>query len=134
MSEQKQSFTYELTPLAYTIPLLHAAHHLSTVLGVFLGRLSPSPSSSSSTTSSQMIIEDAIPLIHHYTSLSPMTEVALEMAELYGEERGLTVVGMYIAPENGTELGRVGEKVLSAIRDKFSCAFGMVVRVHPRKR
>ena len=125
MADLDPSYTFTLTPLAYTLPLLHAARHLSTVLGIFLGRSSPSPSSSSS--ASEIIIEDAIPLIHHYTSLSPMTEVALEMAELYAEERGLSVVGVYLAPESATGLGRVGEKVLGAIREKFDGAFGMVV-------
>jgi len=122
MSDSKSPYAFTLTPLAYTIPILHAAHHLSTVLGVFLGRVSPS--------SSKVIIEEAIPLIHHYTSLSPMTEIALELAEAYAQEKGLRVVGMYLAPASGTGLGRVGEKVLGALRERFDGAFGMAVSFH----
>ena len=120
MADSKAPFTYTLTAQAYTIPLLHAAHHLSTVLGIFLGSIP-------STSTSHIVIEDAIPLIHHYTSLTPMTEIALELADAYARERGLQVVGMYLAPENGTGLGRVGEKVLLALKERFEGSFGMVV-------
>ena len=120
MADSKASITYTLTAQAYTIPLLHAAHHLSTVLGIFLG-------SFSSSSTSHIIVEDAIPLIHHYTSLTPMTEIALELADAYAQERGMQVVGMYLAMESGTGLGRVGEKVLLALKERFEGSFGMVV-------
>lgn len=119
MSDAKQTHTYILNPLAYTLPLLHAAHHLSTVLGIFLGHVS----------STEITISDAIPLIHHYSSLSPTTEVGLEMAEEYASEKGSRIVGLYMANESGTAMGRVGEMVLAAVKERFDGAFGMVVGI-----
>ncbi len=117
MSDPQKSYKYTVSPQAYILPLLHAARHLTTVLGIFLGQVS----------SSEILIAEAIPLIHNYTSLSIMTEIALEMAEVYAEDKGMKVIGMYLAQESGTGLGRVGERVLGAIRERFVGAFAMVV-------
>ena len=73
-------------------------------------------------------MEDALPLIHHYTSLSPMMEVALELSAAAAKERGLEVVGLYVVPRNDqTGLGRVGERVLGEMKVKFDGSFALVV-------
>ena len=114
---------YQLSPLAYIIPLSHAAKHLShTVMGVFLGDSSPS-------SSSQIIISDAIPLIHRYNSLSPMPELALEMVETYAQERGSNVVGIYEASEESNAMSRIGERLLRMLRARYDGAFGLTVSV-----
>ncbi|KAL7422424.1 hypothetical protein Q5752_003072 [Cryptotrichosporon argae] len=118
---------YTLTPLAATLPLLHAAkHHASTLNGVFLG-VPSAPSSSSSSSSSSVQITHAVPLLHHYTSLSPMMEIGLEMVYAHAAERGLDVVGYYQANEVGGGLGRVGERVVDKLRARHSGAFGLVI-------
>lgn len=113
---------YTFTPTAYVLPLLHAAKNLSsTCLGVLLGR-------APSTGEAETIIEDVIPLIHHYTSLSPMTEAALEMVDVYAKEKGLIVAGVYIAHAGEErELDRVGERILDLLKSSHEGAFGLVV-------
>jgi hypothetical protein len=120
MAQVSTSYTYTLTSEAYTIPLLHAAAHLGhTVLGLLL----------SSSTSTDILSTTAIPLQHMYTSLSPMTELGLEMVSLYAEEKGLRIVGVYVARDGPDEgLGRIGEQILALIRRDFEGAFALVVR------
>jgi len=65
------SSTYTLSPLGYLKLLAHSAKYpASTVAGLLLGSLS-SPS--------QVTIEDAIPLLHHWTSLSMALEAGLQL-------------------------------------------------------
>ncbi|WVQ80174.1 hypothetical protein IAT38_002279 [Cryptococcus sp. DSM 104549] len=112
------AFTYTLTPLSYSLPILHAAAHpSSTVLGVFL--------SSSPVSSTSISIEDALPLLHVYTALSPMMEAGLSLAEEYAKGKGMRVVGLYVAREDEGGLGRVGERVLGVLREKFAGSFGL---------
>ncbi|WWD02280.1 hypothetical protein V865_000319 [Kwoniella europaea PYCC6329] len=107
---------YTLTPLSYSLPILHAAAHpSSTVLGVFL-----SPPN-------QTEIDEAIPLIHTHTTLSPITEVSLSLVEEYCKLRNKRIVGIYIARELGEGLGRVGERILGALREKLEDIFGLVL-------
>ncbi|WVQ68368.1 uncharacterized protein L199_006575 [Kwoniella botswanensis] len=107
---------YILTPLSYSLPILHAAAHpSSTVLGIFL-----SPPN-------QTEIDEAIPLIHTHTTLSPITEVSLSLVEEYCKLRNKRIVGIYIARELGEGLGRVGERILGALREKLENVFGLVL-------
>lgn len=65
------SSTYTLSPLGYLKLLAHAAKYpSSTTIGLLLG---PPPSTS------QVTIEDAIPLLHHWTSLSMALEAGLQL-------------------------------------------------------
>nr|XP_019044798.1 hypothetical protein I302_06711 [Kwoniella bestiolae CBS 10118]OCF23728.1 hypothetical protein I302_06711 [Kwoniella bestiolae CBS 10118] len=115
------TYTYTLTPLSYSLPILHAAFHpSSTVLGVFLSPLIPN-------SSNQIEVDEAIPLIHTYTTLSPITEVALSLVEEYCKLKSKRIVGIYIARDVGEGLGRVGERVLGALRERFEGVFGLVV-------
>lgn len=150
--------TYTLSPEAYALPLLHAAlHPSSTVTGLFLSPLSSNPSSASAAvpdaasptlnnkqdggTSSNAVPQQAdeinithsIPLQHTYTSLTPYTEIGLELAQAYAEDQGLRVVGMYVArgddaaPKAGEGLGRIGERMLGVLREGWQGAFGLLV-------
>lgn len=63
--------TFQLADLAYTKLIIHALKYPhQTVNGVLLGSSSPSGT---------VEIVDAVPLQHHWTSLSPMMEVGLGM-------------------------------------------------------
>lgn len=63
--------SYTLAHEAYLKIIFHAAKHPHLpVNGVLVGKLSLSNS---------VIIEDAIPLLHHWTSLSPMMEISLDL-------------------------------------------------------
>ena len=112
-------YTYTLSPLAYALPLLHAARYTSnTVLGLLLG----------SVNGSEVVIDDALPLLHNYTSLSPMAEVGLSLAQEEAKRRGGTVVGVYVVHElEVTGLGRVGERILEGLKKGLEGAIGMTV-------
>ncbi|TXT10583.1 hypothetical protein VHUM_02088 [Vanrija humicola] len=93
-----------LSAAAYAVPLLHAAAHpSSTVSGLLLG-----PSAGE--------VTDAVPLVHRYGSLSPTTELGIDLVTAHASTRGLKVVGFYEAREGGeTALSRWGEKAASAV-------------------
>lgn len=114
------STTYSLDSLAYALPILHAARYPSyTVLGLFLGSLNPS---------GDVIVEDAVPLLHHYTSLTPMAEAGLSLVRAEAKSRGLSLVGLYVIYEGEvTGLGRVGERVLQELKKDFEGAIGFTV-------
>jgi hypothetical protein len=62
---------YSLSAQAYLKIFFHAAKHpQSSVNGVLLGKEEPS---------GKINIVDAIPLLHHWTSLSPMMEIGLDL-------------------------------------------------------
>jgi len=66
------SSTYTLSPLGYLKAIAHCAKYpASTVVGLLVGTTSP--------TNSQVLIEDAIPLLHHWTSLSMALEAGLQL-------------------------------------------------------
>lgn len=61
-----------LSPLAYLKVVLHAAKYpANTVVGLLVGTVDA--------TSSTCTISDAIPLVHAWTDLAPMTEAALQL-------------------------------------------------------
>ncbi|ORX38408.1 hypothetical protein BD324DRAFT_620746 [Kockovaella imperatae] len=121
MSSQP-TYTYTVSSAAYALPLLHAARYLShTVIGILLGKIDRG--------SKRVSVEDALPLIHHYTSLSPMMEVALELGAAAASERGMEVVGLYVVPKDdkNSGLGRVGERILGEMKGKFDASFAWLV-------
>lgn len=109
---------YTLGSIAYTLPLLHAAKYTSsTVIGLLVGRKG-----------SSIEIIKAIPLIHHHTALSPITEAGISLVQQYASQEGLEVVGVYVGHEGDqVSLGRVGERILEGLRESFSDAVGLVV-------
>jgi hypothetical protein len=121
-------YTYTLTPAAFAIPILHAARYSSsTVTGVLLGRTPATSSSDPSSSKTEIFVEDAVPLLHHYTSLSAMMEVALDLVQEYAGAKGWRVVGYYEAREDGEGMSRQGERVLRALRAEWDGVFGLVV-------
>jgi hypothetical protein len=117
------SDSYTLTPQVYALPILHAAQHSSsTTTGLFLA-----PSTSGSSTPTQ--ITNTIPLQHLHTSLTPYTELGLELATTYAEREGMRVMGMYIChgDESVSGLGRVGEKLLAKLKEGQEGVFGLVL-------
>lgn len=82
-----------VSPLAYKKIVLHSAKYpTARVLGLLLAE-------TTTTTSQTLTIVDSIPLSHHWTSLSPIAEVALSLATSYASTRNLSLVGLYEAPE-----------------------------------
>ncbi|KAF9518539.1 hypothetical protein BS47DRAFT_1325296 [Hydnum rufescens UP504] len=112
--------TYTLNNTAYIKLVLHAAKHPhAPVNGVLLGVKS----------GNDVSIVDTVPLLHHWTSLSPMMEIGLDLARSHAEERHLKIVGYYQATErpNDPVLVPVGEKVSAVIKEGFENAFALVI-------
>lgn len=62
--------SYSILHKAYVKIFFHAAKHPhKQVNGVLLGKIA----------SDVVIIQDVIPLLHHWTSLSPMMEIGLDL-------------------------------------------------------
>ncbi|KAG9315756.1 hypothetical protein JVU11DRAFT_3405 [Chiua virens] len=112
--------SYSIQHKAYVKIFLHAAKHPhKPVNGVLLGRLD----------SDVVIIQDVVPLLHHWTSLSPMMEIGLDLARGHAESLDLSLVGYYQACEriDDTALTPVGERVAEQIRSQFSDAIAFVI-------
>ena len=137
--------SYTILAEAYYKLFFHAAKHPhKPVNGILLGRQEPQGNS--------VTIIDTVPLLHHWTSLSPMMEIGLDLvrfnypsrlqfmadrlslgvrkATQHAESEGLKVVGYYQACErlDETALAPVGEKVAGRIRTRFEDAIAFVVR------
>ncbi|KIM66856.1 hypothetical protein SCLCIDRAFT_257956 [Scleroderma citrinum Foug A] len=113
--------SYSLSHIAYIKIFLHAAKHPhKPVNGVLVGKL---------TSPGIVEIRDVIPLLHHWTSLSPMMEIGLDLAKGHAESLDLSLVGYYQASErlDDTALAPVGEKVAQQIRSQFNDAIAFVI-------
>jgi hypothetical protein len=133
--------SYVLSDLAYTKIIVHAFKHPhARVNGVLLGTIE----------GKEVEVTDAVPLLHHWTSLSPMMEIGLDMvrrcvlfprmakngfarqAKTHAAECDLSVVGYYEASEfideGAAVLGKVGERVTGKLREGFDSALAVVVR------
>ncbi|KJA20109.1 hypothetical protein HYPSUDRAFT_43462 [Hypholoma sublateritium FD-334 SS-4] len=116
------SASYTIASEAYYKIFFHAAKHPHTpVNGVLLGTLDASRA--------EVTISDAVPLLHHWTSLSPMMEIGLDLATQYAESSQLKVVGYYQASERVDEmsLAPVGERVAETLKAKFPDAIAFVI-------
>ncbi|KAI9284424.1 hypothetical protein BC943DRAFT_325626 [Umbelopsis sp. AD052] len=101
---------YTVNERAYALPLLHAAKFPSSeVCGVLLAEASDSET---------VNITQAVPLFHHWTTLTPMLEVALQQVDLYATKKKLEIVGWYVANENNTDRS-LNEHTIKTI-DKIS--------------
>ncbi|KIK63986.1 hypothetical protein GYMLUDRAFT_221170 [Collybiopsis luxurians FD-317 M1] len=112
---------YIVGPAAYIKILFHVSKHPHLqVNGVLLGK---------KTSNSTVEIVDAIPLLHHWTSLSPMMEIGLDLAGNHAESLGLQLVGYYQACErlDDIALAPVGEKVASKVKQGFEDAVSFVI-------
>lgn len=120
-------YTYNLSSLAYSLPLLHAAAHpSSTVQGVFLANPSAAGTASTGAGRRPLEITEAIPVLHAETTLTPMLEAALEHVEVYAGKKGLVVVGMYEVSE-GVSLSRAGKAFLGGIKKSWAESFALTV-------
>ncbi|KAJ7677476.1 hypothetical protein B0H17DRAFT_944892 [Mycena rosella] len=112
---------YSVSAQAYFKIFFHAAKHpQSSVNGVLLGKEEPAGT---------VNIVDAIPLLHHWTSLSPMMEIGLDLAGRHADSAGLKLVGYYQACErvDDTALAPVGERVAGKLKDSFKDAIAFVI-------
>jgi len=70
------STSYTVTPEAYYKVFFHAAKHPHLpVNGVLLGVKDSQTNS--------VTIQDTVPLLHHWTSLSPMMEIGLDLVRVF---------------------------------------------------
>ena len=68
--------SYSLSSRAYTKIALHAAKYpASTLLGLLIGKASPS-------SPQNVVIEDVVPLLHKWTTLSPITEAGSALVSI----------------------------------------------------
>ncbi|KZO97385.1 UPF0172-domain-containing protein [Calocera viscosa TUFC12733] len=114
--------TYTVSRLAYVKVLLHAAKYPTcAVNGVLLTSSPPGVT--------DVVVSDAVPLLHHWTSLSPMMEIGLDLAGGYAEDAGLRIIGYYEASERAddTSLGPVGDRVVSKIKATSADAVALVL-------
>lgn len=95
--------SYTLSATAYFKLFFHAAKHPhKPVNGVLLGKKSDG----------EVIIEDAVPLLHHWTSLSPMMEIGLDLVCTclpfsYYTDHALFAEGRSICGLSGLKAGRL---------------------------
>ncbi|KAH8113065.1 hypothetical protein DFH11DRAFT_1857281 [Phellopilus nigrolimitatus] len=112
--------TYTVSQRAYAKIAFHVAKYPHRpVNGVLLGK----------DVSGNIEFIDAIPLLHHWTSLSPSMEIGLDLARNHALSLDLQVAGYYQATENldDTALAPVGEKVAETIKRTFPQAVAFVV-------
>jgi len=114
---------YVLSHKAYLSLLLHAAKHPhKSVNGVLLGK---------STGADIVDVVTTVPLLHAWTSLSPMMEIGLDLATSFAEDQGLQLVGYYQASHklNESSFGPVGERMLANLRQSNPHALGLLIRL-----
>ncbi|KAG0141458.1 hypothetical protein CROQUDRAFT_68260 [Cronartium quercuum f. sp. fusiforme G11] len=102
--------TFTLSNKSATKSILHATKYShSTVIGLLLGNLDEETKTIS--------ISDVIPLIHHWSDLSPILEAGLNIANEYAVSIGLIIVGTYIAKEriDDTSLDFVSKSINQSI-------------------
>ncbi|KZT23474.1 UPF0172-domain-containing protein [Neolentinus lepideus HHB14362 ss-1] len=112
---------YTVSHQAYLKMILHSAKHPHKLVnGVLLGKKDET---------GRVSIDDAVPLLHNWTSLSPMMEIGLDLAGNYAASKGQQLVGYYQACERVDEvsLAPVGEKMANRIRESFPDAVALVI-------
>jgi len=114
---------YVLSHKVYLSLLLHAAKHPhKPVNGVLLGK---------SGSADTVDVVATVPLVHAWTSLSPMMEIGLDLATSFAEAQGLRLVGYYQASPklNESSFGPVGERMLTNLRQSNTQALGLLIRL-----
>lgn len=87
VSPTMSSAPVEVAPKAYRKMVYHAAKYVSTtVMGVLVG------------TSAERV-DDVIPLVHHWHTLSPMVEAGMAMTEAHLRTTKQRIIGVYEVPE-----------------------------------
>ncbi|KAJ3411797.1 ER membrane protein complex subunit 8 [Chytridiales sp. JEL 0842] len=82
---------FEIDSPAYAKIILHAAKYsVTSIAGALIG---------SKVGTDKIVVSDAVPLFHNVSPLTPMTEVALQQVEIYAEQTGKKVVGIYYGNE-----------------------------------
>lgn len=117
------SAKFQLSHKAYTKLIIHAAKYPhAPVNGVLLGAATSS--------NGPVVVADAVPLLHQWTSLSPMMEIGLDLARTHAESAGMTLLGYYQATQRLDDdegLSAVGQKITSTLREKYKDAFALVI-------
>lgn len=104
---------------AYIKIILHAAKYPHCAIN---GLLLAKQKSKNDTKSSELRIEDAIPLFHICLHVSPMAEIALTTVDQYATSKGLVIAGYYLANETINDLST--DKPAHRIADKIVENYG----------
>ncbi|XP_076288809.1 ER membrane protein complex subunit 8/9 [Lasioglossum baleicum] len=104
---------------AYAKIILHAAKYPHCAIN---GLLLAKQKSKSDAKSSELRIEDAIPLFHICLHVSPMAEIALTTVDQYATSKGLVIAGYYLANETINDLST--DKPAHRIVDKIVENYG----------
>ncbi|KDN39166.1 UPF0172-domain-containing protein [Tilletiaria anomala UBC 951] len=126
---QSSPQSYILTPKAYTKITLHAAKYpASALLGLLLGRQTP-------TSNAAIVVEDIVPLVHKWTTLSPVVEVGCALAESHASTSGLSLIGCYEAPArvvavNDRELSPAATRLAQRIANRSHSGTALVCLVN----
>ncbi|GAA6047271.1 hypothetical protein JCM3770_001860 [Rhodotorula araucariae] len=115
--------SYTLSPLAYLKVVLHAAcYPSSTVVGVVVGTVDDASTGACT-------VSDAVPLLHHWTSLSPAMESGLALAEIHARNQGQVLLGLYVANARlgDTAVPHGVQRAADAVRRQRSEAIVLVV-------
>ncbi|EJT98251.1 UPF0172-domain-containing protein [Dacryopinax primogenitus] len=114
--------SYTISSLAYLKVLLHATKYPTNPVNGVLLTTSPSGAA-------DIEVSDAVPLLHHWTSLSPMMEIGLDLAGGFAEDNGLRIIGYYEASDRADEktLGPIGDRIVSKIKATSPDAIALVL-------
>ncbi|PWN39226.1 hypothetical protein IE81DRAFT_41433 [Ceraceosorus guamensis] len=118
--------SYVLSPAAHFTLLAHVGlHPTSAVLGLLLA--------SSSTSNESVEVTRALPLVHHWTALTPQLDVSIALAIQHVKKTGLKIVGLYAANEaTGDELSPMVERIAKALASSTQQADVLVAVLKPR--
>ncbi|XP_011299909.1 ER membrane protein complex subunit 8 [Fopius arisanus] len=113
------------SPKAYCKIVLHAAKYPHCAInGLLLAKHKKGEGKSS-----DVHIEDAIPLFHQCLHVSPMSEIALGLVDQFAMENGMDIAGYYLANEllNDMCTEKPGHRIADKIADNFGNAVMAVV-------
>ncbi|XP_043280937.1 ER membrane protein complex subunit 8/9 homolog [Venturia canescens] len=111
---------------AYCKVILHAAKYPHCAIN---GLLLAKQKSKSDNKSSELVIEDAIPLFHICLHVSPMAEVALTLVDQYASQQGLVIAGYYLANEliNDMSTDKPAHRIADKIAENYHSAIMTVI-------
>ncbi|XP_063995210.1 ER membrane protein complex subunit 8 [Diachasmimorpha longicaudata] len=109
------------SPRAYCKIILHAAKYPHCAInGLLLAKEKKGEGKSSN-----LHVEDAIPLFHQCLHVSPMSEVALGLVDQFATQNGMVIAGYYLANELLNDLST--DKPAHRIADKIADNYGNAV-------
>lgn len=117
--------TYTISQESLLKVLLHAAKYpANSVNGVLIGKAADTSSSTSDVT-----VDDVIPLLHTNLTLAPAMEIALTQMDGYAKSIGDVIIGYYHAESRAAtnDMSPVGRRLAERINSKHSASCVLLV-------